>query len=199
MRGANVESGYVKIFVSPVNQVFRQYINGGVRTKTAGFVIRGGETVESQATILWNSKPDIKNLSDSAVKIYDDNQLMTNYAFPNTGIYFIKAVLIIPGEPQTKIESELVKIVINEPVGDDLKVWNQIKDNGDIAYFIQQGETPTYQDEKAKKLLKEIEQITGKYPNSDLAGQMKQKLEKFRTGEEKSKEMLEKSGVKPKN
>lgn len=199
LRGANVESGYVKIFVSPVNQEFRQYISGGVRTKAAEFVIRGGETLESQATILWNSKPDIKNLSDSAVKIYEDNQLMTNYAFPNTGIYFIKAVLIIPGEPQTRIESEPIKIVVDEPVADDLKVWNLIKDKGEIAYFIQQNEIRLYKPEEREKLLNEIEQIVADNPNSLLVGRIKQNVEKFRIDEEKRKEMLEKARVKPKN
>lgn len=192
LRGANVESGYLKIFVSPINQEFRQYINGGMRTKTGSFVIRGGETIESQATILWNSKPDIKNLSDNAVKIYKDSQLMTTYAFPNAGIYLIKAVLIIPGETQTKIESEPMKIVVSEPVGDDLKVWNLIKDKGEIGYFIQQNEMRLYKPEEREKLLDEIKQIVSSNPNSLLAGQMKQKLEKFRIDEEKRKEMLEK-------
>lgn len=80
-----------------------------------------------------------------------------------------------------------------------MKVWNQIKENGGIAYFLQQGETITYHDTKAENLLKEVKQIAQKYPKSFLAGRMKQKLEKFRIDEEKRKEMLEKTNVKPVN
>ena len=188
----DVSTGYLKIWIAFDDREFNLYNNSSWgRMENRGLTLQPGQHFKSQATIFWNSKPQIPRSGEG--------KILTDYAFSKAGIYFIKAVASITGDNPMKIESEPIQIVVNEPVGDDLKVWNQIKENGDIAYFIQQGETPTYQDEKAEKLLKEIEQITGKYPNSDLAGQMKQKLEKFRIDEEKRKEMLEKARVKPKN
>lgn len=191
LKGASIESGYVKIFVSPSSLEFKQNITGGVRKKTKGIVISGGETIKSQATILWNFVPDIKNLSDGAVKAYSENQLMTNYAFPNAGIYFVKAVLIIPGEIMTKIESEPVQIIVREPVGNDLEVWNLVKNNSEIAYFIQYDEIQTFKMEKQEKVLEEIEQIITKYPTSFLGSQMKQSLIQFRANETKRKQFME--------
>lgn len=122
---------------------------------------------------------------------------MTDYAFPEAGNYLIKAIATVPNgassDDLTKIESETIQIIINDPIRDDLKVWNQIKNRGEIAYFLQQGETPTFQDDKAEKLLKEIEQISQKYPNSLLANKMRLTLEKFRVDEEKRKELLERA------
>lgn len=197
LKGVDVESGYLKIFVASADQKFKAYSNSAWgREKTKGIIIKVGQTVKSQAMILWNFSP-VNRFSN--LEGFEESHVMTDYAFPKSGTYFIKAVLYIPGETPNKIESEPIQVIIDEPVGDDLKVWNQIKDNGDIAYFLQQGRTPTYQDEKAEKLLKEVKQIAEKYPNSNLAGQMKQKLEKFRKDEEKRKEMLEKAKVKPEN
>lgn len=192
LKGADVESGYVKIFVSTSNMEFRQYIPGGVRKKTNNLVLSGDSSFKSQATILWNFAPETKNLSDGAVKTYSDNQLMTDYAFPDAGIYFVKAVLIIPGEIMTKIESPPVQIVISEPIGDNLKVWTRIKENGEIAYFIQQNEFRTYKPEEIEKLLKEVEQLVANNPNSFLASQIDESLAKYRVNEVKRKEFMNK-------
>lgn len=195
-----VENGFLHIWIADSNQEFKEYRNSGWGLRESGKgILKAGESFKSEATILWNAKPQTSHLNEDAAKRATEGKISTDYAFPKAGIYSIKSVATIAGDSPMKIESEPIQIVINEPIGDDLKVWNQIKDNGDIAYFIQQGGTPTYQDEKTEKLLKEVEQIAEKYPNSNLAGQMKQKLEKFRTDEEKRKEMLEKARIKPKN
>jgi len=193
IKGADVESGYVKIFVSPSNLAFRQYLPGGVRKKTGNVVLSGYGTVKSQATILWNFAPETKDLSDSAVKTYSDNQLMTDYAFPDAGIYFVKAVLIIPGETMTKIESRAVQIVVGEPIGEDLEVWNEIRDNGEIAYFVQQNEfRGSVTSVEKEKLLNKIEQLVADNPNSLLRNQLSESVEKFRVSETKRKEFMEK-------
>lgn len=197
LKGADTDSGYLRIYIASDNQKFKMYSNSDWgRGKTKGMVIKAGQSIKSQTNILWNFSPANRF---SNLEGFKESNIMTDYAFPKTGVYLIKAVLGIPGEIPIEIESEPIQIVVNEPVGDDLKVWNQIKDNGDIAYFLQQGATPTYQDEKAEKLLKEVEQIAEKYPNSNLAGQIKQKLEKFRIDEERRKETLEKARIKPNN
>ncbi len=192
----DVSTGYLKVWIALDGQEFNRYHNSSWgRMEHGGPTLQPGQSFNSQATILWNSKPDTLNLNPDVAK----GRIMNDYAFPKAGVYFIKAVASITGDAPMKIESEPIQIVVNEPVGDELKVWNDIKDSGEIASFIQRGSFLTSKDEEEKNLVKRVEQITQSYPNSFLVGQMKQKLEKFRTGEEKSKEMLEKSGVKPKN
>ena len=201
---STVKGGYLRIHIAYENQPFKEYFGSGSRWQLDGgcgdaVSLEPGQSFKTNTTVLWNVKPEVLHLNEDAAKRVAEGRIMNDYALPKSGVYFIKAVLRLPGETRPTIESEGVQVVINEPVEDDLEVWSQIKDKGDIAYFIQQGGTPTYQDEKAEKLLKEVEQIVRKYPNSYLASQMKQKLEKFRMDEEKRKEMLEKARIKPKN
>jgi hypothetical protein len=192
----DVSTGYLKVWIALDEQEFNRYNNSSWgRMEHGGPTLQPDESFNSQATILWNSKPETLNLNPDVAK----GKIMNDYAFPQAGVYSIKAVASITGDTPMKIESESIQIVINEPVGDDLKVWNQIKDSGEIASFIQRGSFLTSKVEEEAKLVKRVEQITQSYPNSFLAGQMKQKLEKFRTGEERRREMLEKAGVKPKN
>ena len=186
----DVSTGYLKVLIASDGQEFNEYNNPTWgRNEKGGPNLQPGQVFTSQADVLWNSKPQISR----RVK----GRILTDYAFPQAGVYLIKAVVSIPAKSSsdklTRIESEPIQITINEPVGDDLEVWNLIKDKGDIAYFLQQGETPTFQDEKAEKLLREVEQISQKYPNSLLANKLRSRLEKFRIDEEKRKEWLEKA------
>lgn len=165
----------------------------------SGPTLQPGQSFKSEATVLWNSKPDISHLRPDVAK----GKIMTDYAFPKAGVYLVKAIASIPDANSdavsAKIESEPIEIVVNEPVGDDLKVWNQIKDSGDIAFFIQTGSFLTSQNEVEKNMAEQVKQITQNYRNSFLSGQMQQKLENFKTNEQRKKETLYKFGVKPKN
>ncbi|MGI8788055.1 MAG: hypothetical protein ACR2HG_09875 [Pyrinomonadaceae bacterium] len=195
----DISTGYLSVWIAFSGQRFNRYNNTSWgKMEYNGPTLQPGQSFKSQADILYNSKPDISRLNVDTIKDSPEGAILSDYAFPEAGVYLVKAVLSF-SDIKLKVESEPIQIVVNKPIGEDLKVWNQIKDNGDIAYFMQKGATRTYQDAKAEKLLKEIEQITQQSPNSFLAGQMKQKLEKFRTDEETRKEMLEKAKVKPKN
>jgi hypothetical protein len=192
--GATVDSGYVKILVSDDGKNYKEYsgANWGNK-KSKGKTIKAAESIISDAKILSNSVPDTSNLSDVAVRGFADKQLMTVYAFSKAGDYFVKAVLIIPNKGgNTRIESEPLKVRIAEPEGDDLEVWNKIKDRADFAYFIQEGEFVDFRnlDEKLK-FQQEIDEIVYQYPNSLLGNQVKQSLDKFTSSEEKRKVSME--------
>ncbi len=93
----------------------------------------------------------------------------------------------------TKIESPPVQIVISEPIGDDLKVWNKITDNGEIAYFIQYNEfRGKIKPDEREKLLNEVEQLVSNNPNSFLAIQIEESLAKYDVNDEKRKEFMDK-------
>lgn len=193
LNGTDVESGYVKIFISDSSLNFKQYVPGGPRTKTKKIVLAAKSTVRSEAGILWNFVPETENLSDLAVKTYSDSQLMTDYAFPNAGIYFVKAVLIIPSVTMTRIESQPVQIIINEPIGNDLKVWDKIMVKGEIGYFIQYNEfRGKIKPEEREKYLNEMEQFVAENPSSPLANQLSKSLETFQLREEKRKGFMDK-------
>ncbi len=194
----HVLTGYLKVWISADGQEYNRYSgnsNWGLE-EGGGITLQAGKAYESQATVLWNHKIDVARLTPEAAK----GTITSHYAFPTKGPYFIKAVLSIPEtENSRKIESEPIQVVVEEPVGDDLEVWNSIKDNREIAYFLHNGYFLTYKDEEKEKLVEKIKQIAQRYPRSFLGGQLQQNLEKFRVEEKIRKESLEKARVKPKN
>lgn len=198
VKGADAESGYLKILIASADQKFKQYSHSGWIQGHKGKAMKPGETVKSQATLLWNFSPVHRFVNTAR---FQEDYIMTDLAFPESGVYFIKAVLIVPGESQTRIESSPVQIVINPPLGEDLTVWNKVKDNAELAYFIQEGEIRSPKSEEQEKFIKEVEQITVNNPNSFLANQIRNSLVKFRESEAKRKEFMEnlKQRQKPSN
>lgn len=196
----DVTSGYLKVWIAFDGQRFNQYNNTSWGlSESGGSLIQPGKSFKSEAEILWNNKPDTSRLNINSIKNSREGAILNHYAFPNVGSYLIKVILTMPDDAGTKIESEPIQIFVNEPVGDDLKVWNLIKDRGDIAYFIQQEEVPSLKEAEKEKLLREVEQIASDHPNSLLTARIKQGVEKFRMEEKKRKDRLEKARVKPKN
>lgn len=185
-----VYTGYLKVWISADGEEYKRYSGNsdwGLE-ETPGGILQPGKAFESQATILWNYNPSLGGfISDPAEK-----RINSHYAFPTKGIYFIKAVLYFPEiANRPKIESQPIQIVVEEPVGDDLEVWNSIKDNGAIAHFLHNGWFLTYKDEEREKLAEKVKQIAQRYPRSFLGGQLEKSLERFKVHEEKRKELLE--------
>jgi hypothetical protein len=76
-----------------------------------------------------------------------------------------------------------------------LEVWYRIKDNGDIGYFLQEGEIVRgryHKPEERAKFQQEVERLLNQYPNSFYAQSLRQSLDKFKANEEKRKASLEK-------
>jgi hypothetical protein len=137
------------------------------------------------------------------------NQDTPKFRLTESGTYFVKAnyTYVLKGENEEfsidkktgevvriRIESQPIKIVIEEPKGEDLEVWSRIKDNGNFAYFLKVGEPfiPSYKPEERAKFQAEVEDILNKYPNSFYAEPLRNSLVKFKASEAKRCEMLEK-------
>jgi hypothetical protein len=190
----DISTGYLKLWISSDGLHFDEYRNSSWgRFESSGPTLQSGESFKSEALILWNAKPQIPRAGEK--------KILTDYAFPKPGDYYLNATLVLSDKNRTdglvQIESQPIQITIEEPTGDDLNVWNRIKNNGDIAFFLQQRDTTTFRDEKSKKVVKEIEEIIRQYPATLLTDQMKSGLAKFREAEEKRNEMLEKAKIKP--
>ncbi len=186
---SDVSNGYLNVWIAFNGQKFHRYNNTSWgRSEGGGKRIKPGESFKSQATVMWNSKPQIPPSIDGNIS--------TDYAFPEAGVYLVKAVLFVPSDTLpttlTNIESEPIQIVVNKSVGDDLAVWNKIKDSDDIANFMHRGSFFGADSEKNLKIFKEIETIVQNYPNSLLVSQLKPNLEKFYTNEKLRKLYLEK-------
>ena len=178
-----VETGFLKVFATKNNTDFIGFGNSrwGVLDSASKTYILPNESKRTTAGILW----------------YVDSQGLPAFRLKEPGTYYFKSrySVLFEGEKlRIDLESEPVQITIEEPIGEDLQVWNKIKDNGNFAYFIQEGDLqiPDYKPEERTKFLQQVEQILTDHPNSFYAESLRQSLTKFRASETKRQESLQK-------
>lgn len=174
-----VDSGGLKIFIANENGEYNEYMASTWGRQTGALLsLKPTQSHKfEEVTILWKS-------------------IAKPYAFSEPGIYFIKGVSYI-GEDATSIESEPIQIVVNEPIGDDLEVWNRIKGNRQIAYLMHNDEFNTSQlgdkfdinkNEDKDKLAEQVKRIVEKYPNSLYSEYLKRSIEKYKKSEVRRRE-----------
>lgn len=192
--GLSPEHGYLNFLISQDGQNYKKYKHpkwGRRDSKLFSVLLKPGESINASANILWNLKPefDASQLAPETVKAVTEGRILTDYVFPKPGVYYIKAVYsvyFIDGQDKyVQIDSKPIQVTIEKPEGEDLEVWNQIKDNGEIGFFLQEGDFRNPYDEKSKELKQKIEQIVIQHPNSIYADFFQRKLEKFRENEAK--------------
>lgn len=77
------------------------------------------------------------------------------------------------------IESAPITIVAEEPIGDDLGVWEKIKGNRKYAYFIQTGGLKGLLDSKALEVAQDLQQLLDQYPNSRYGEKIQTSLREY--------------------
>lgn len=194
-----IEDGTLSVSISKDGKTFEEYKHtkwGKADVKRNPIELKPNEITTTSASVLWNNKPKISDrIAADVQEQASRGKIKTDFAFPDTGDYFIKVsyFIYLTAKP-IFVESEPIKITITEPIGEDLKVWNIIQDNGDFAYFIQEGDfrIPSYKPEQRVRLQQKVEQLINQYPNSFYAELLQQSLSKFRASEEERKTFLEK-------
>lgn len=184
-----VDVGGLKVFIADKDGEYKRYKSEEWGRKRGYKIsLEPGKSVKlNPATILWNTLPNSVNLKGI---------ITTEYAFPELGVYFIKGVSYI-GENATPIESEPIKVVIESPVGDDLKVWNQIKGNKQIAVLMQRGEITAEKETERQKFSAQAEQILTQFPDSVYSEYLKLNLAKYIADESRRNEMYKNLRQKP--
>jgi hypothetical protein len=192
------DAGAMRLLIKrKTDTYYRQYNLGG--KKRGNFVLLdGNETANFICSALFNGKPDYSHLNPDAARRADsqDNKILTDLVFPETGVYNVKAVSYYQTldnyrdlqKPSIEIESEPIEITITEPKGEDLEVWNQIKGNRDIAVLMQSNHLFTSDLDEKAKLVNQVEQIIERYPNSTYSAYLKPSLEKFKAHDAKLEE-----------
>lgn len=182
---STVEGGYMRVHIAYEHQPFKEKFGNKSRWQFDGgcndtTLLKPGQSFRNNATVLWNVKPEVKHLNKDAAKRVAESRIMSDYALPEPGVYSIKAVLHLPGETRPTIESEPIEIVVKKPADEDLEVWNKIKNSKEIAYFIQYNEFLTSKLSEKERLLKTLDEIVEKHPNSFYTDRIRQNLDKFR-------------------
>lgn len=182
---STVKDGYLRVYIAYGNQTFKEHFGNNSRWQFDGGCnnaapLEPGQSFKTDTTVLWNVKPEVQHLNKDAAKYTTESRIMNDYALPESGTYFIKAALRLPGETRPTIESAPIEIVVSKPVGEDLNAWDKIKNNKEFAYFIQYGEFLTRKPKEKEEYLKSLDKIIEKYPNSFYAERIRQNLDKFK-------------------
>lgn len=194
--------GYLEVSISKDGSDFQNYQGvrwgkGGDR-KSGIIALAPGRNIHHSEPIFWNNKPVISNMIAKDVAERSIlGKINSYYAFPEPGTYAVKAsyrLHLSDGRDSIVVESNGISFNIAEPGEDDLKIWNSIKDNGDIAYFLQEGDIPVSgrKPEDRKKVILEIEAILNEYPDSIYAEPLRQSMAKFQANEAKRQEAMKK-------
>ncbi|MEP6849543.1 MAG: hypothetical protein ABI999_11855 [Acidobacteriota bacterium] len=194
-----VESGSLKIYIAGEDGEYKEYFGSGWgRKRGTAVTLEPGKSQSYFATILWNGKPDVSHLNETAAIQVLAGKITTEYALPKPGVYFIKGVSSI-SQGNSEYGFKPTRIVVNQPTGDDLEVWNQIKGNGEIALLMQDGTFYTDKDETKRQLTDQVEQIATRYPQSIYSSYLKTNLEKYKAHEAQRNEFYKsmKVGQKP--
>lgn len=189
-KGSTVGHGYLQVFIASGGGPFKQYI--GPRwglddsiTKEPRMTLKRGKEFQTEASILWNHAPEVSHLNEEAAERASEGRIRTHYALPEPGIYSLKAKLFDPGT-RSFVESEPVQINVQTPAGAELTLWNLIKGDEALAYFIQTGSTKyRYDDKKTKQLIDFVEGLLSSYPDSHYSAAINRSLTKYRAQLEK--------------
>jgi hypothetical protein len=184
-----IPSQGVKILVSNDLKTFNEYkgdklIADGIGQRTT---LSPTEDISTSRSVLWNDKPNLNGLNRDVAENAAKGRILTDYAFPSPGKYYVKASDVIHlnsrDQPNTvALESEPIEITIEEPAGVNLEVWNQIKDSCEFANFIQFGSPciPVYKTNERVEFVKKVEHLLLNYPESFYTDSLRKSLEKFK-------------------
>lgn len=180
--GGGVDTGAFDVMIAGPDNEFKEFYVGIWGLKVGRSLdVAPNQTVSYSAIVLWHGAKDVSHLSDYAAKLALEGIVATAYAFPAPGIYKIKGVSSTVREG-TPIETEPIEIVVSGPVGEDLQVWNRIKDDRQIALLLQGGGFDVYKDSEAKPSIDKIEQIIEQFPDSTYTQYLRSNLEKYKEG-----------------
>jgi hypothetical protein len=182
--GADVWRGQLKVFIAQPGEGFKEYLGPqwGIKDVAGGSVTivpRG--VYETEAAILYNHRTETSHLSELYAAQASSERVGTEYAVAMPGRYRIKAVLHV-AELNDPIESAPIRVIVEEPRGDDLRVWNEIKDDAAYGYFIQTGDIKAHPNSpKAKRVVEKLEHLVTSYPDSKYSAYIRPSLAKFRS------------------
>jgi hypothetical protein len=121
----------------------------------ATITLQPGEKVQASFSLLWNGPPGTMRQS-----------AWNGFAFPHAGTYCVGA------RASSKVGdliSNVVRVVIRQPQGDDAVIWEALKSDKSLAQYYA---LPNGDAAQGKKL----QQLLDKYPNSSHAPSMKKAL-----------------------
>ncbi len=159
----NVLIGNLRLKVSDDGILFRDYVGpdwGMLDSFPRQIDLLRGQKLEHSTDILFNHTLPYAHLSSMYAEKVRRKRVDTDYVFARAGSYWLKASY---HSHDYEIESKPRLIQITEPKGLDAKVWNAIKNDRAMAYYLHTGDVMFHPNsEQAKNFKKRIEALQKK-------------------------------------
>lgn len=136
--------------------------------------LKPGAKVQATFSLLWNGAPTTKGLVPT-----------DGFAFPHSGTYFVK---VRASSHLGDLMSNVVRVVIRRPQGDDAAIWEALESDKELARYYGFPNGAAGQGEKLRKLLNE-------FPNSSHAASMKKALTVYAKQEPEIEELKKAQGA----
>lgn len=181
LKGTNVNSGYIEIMVSEDDITYRRYVHSGWGVaKRKGRYLKAKGYANSSGTLFWNSNKNVKGLSTLAIRSIQRRQLMRDYIFEKVGDFFLRARLYYPVKKEMHfVESAPVRISVRKGSVEESEVWETIRNEPRLGYFIQEGQSRSSKFEAQERDADLIRALYKKYHSNRLSYSLKASLLKY--------------------
>jgi hypothetical protein len=183
--------GPLRVFISKGTSAFLRYEFPGWDLPNRTH-LEGPGRYKVAHSIFFNKQPVTYHLSEYGRREAEEGRILTDYAFPEPGEYRLKATLGFSvrregGAVATSetVESNEITIRVKQPTGDDLRVWEIMRADPKIGFFVTDGEVPYRVPSIRDQVLAEVDKIVADYPDSYLAGLLKVKAQEHRARRER--------------
>lgn len=188
--GSDVKSSSAVQIAFGDEKNYKPYAGASLRFMLDGinldFIIPAKATHREEKELFWIYPSSSSTLKPRLEVPYLEARIANHLAFPRAGKYFIRLVSHVEIDGvSADFESTPIEITVTEPSGGDVAVWEQIRANSDIAYFIQYSEPARrYYDRLEREYLEQrIQKLIAENPTGIYVGQIQRSLHKFRLAE----------------
>lgn len=132
--------GNVQLFISGDGAHYREYTGprwGSVHARQQARTLAPGEELRLALSVLYNHRMPVEDLRPMHADAIRERNLDPGFAFMEPGRYWAKAVI---GSLGQKFESAPLQLDMHEPVGADARVWQRVKYDASMAYFLHTGQ-----------------------------------------------------------
>jgi hypothetical protein len=160
VRPPNVLLGNLRFWVSQDGHQYREYRGpnwGMLDARPHNIEIKSGDQFRTEATVFFNRTQPSAHLNPMYAEQIQKVRIGTDYAFVEPGGYWLKASYQFN---DSMIESIPSKIQISQPTGADASLWNEMKHERALGYYLHTGDVLYFPGStEAKNFKQRIERI----------------------------------------
>lgn len=132
--------GNVQLFISSDGAHYREYTGpqwGSVHARQQARTLAPGEELRLAIPVLYNHRMPVEDLRPMYADAIRQRNLDPGFAFMEPGRYWAKVAIRSLGQ---RFESVPLQLDLQAPVGADAGVWQRVKHDPSMAYFLHTGQ-----------------------------------------------------------